>query len=310
MSMSSRTQPHGLPELAAQQRRRGLRATRAIHRTTVLAVLAAAALLSGPAPLVAQNSLGSAQGFAVLGTSTVTNTGATTLKGDLGVHPGLAITGLGTVTLAGAVHHGDAVAQQAQADALTAYNSLAALPCTTSLTGQDLGGLTLTPGVYCFASSAQLTGNLFLDFLGAANSAFVFQIGSTLTTASGSSVTALNGTPGSGVYFQVGSSATVGTTTAFLGNVLAQSSITLNTGATILCGRAIALTGAVTLDENTVSNDCTNGGDFATGRSDYGSLGFSGGSGVTTAPEPATFALLAGGLLALGGGVRLRRRHV
>jgi hypothetical protein len=310
MSRSSLTPPHGRPERAAPPHRQVLRPARAVPRTTGLAVLAAAALLSGPAPLVAQTLLGSAQGVAVLGASTVTNTGATTIKGDLGVSPGLAITGLETVTLAGAVHQGDAVAQQAQADARIAYNSLAALPCTTSLTGQDLGGLTLTPGVYCFASSAQLTGNLFLDFLGAPSAAFVFQIGSTLTTSSGSSVTALNGTPGSGVYFQVGSSATVGTTTAFLGNVLAQSSITLNTGATILCGRAIALTGAVTLDHNTVSNDCTDGGDFGTGRADDGSVGFSGGSRVTTTPEPATLALLGGGLLALGGGVRLRRRHV
>ena len=313
MSSPAAPQPRRLNERAAPRRRHMPRSAGAGHRTTMLVFLAGAALLGGSAPLAAQNVLGSARGFAVLGASTVTNTGATTIKGDIGVYPGLAITGLGTITLVGAVHQGDAVAQQAQLDALTAYNALAARPFTTDLTGQNLGGLTLTPGVYRFSSSAQLTGNLVLDFLGNASSAFVFQIGTSLTTASASSVSVLNGGPGSGVYFQVGSSATLGTATAFAGNILASQSITLNTGATILCGRAIALNGAVTLDGNTVSNDCGSGGDFGTGRSDFGSAGFSGPGAVTTpvtaTPEPATLALLGGGLLALGGCVRLRRRQ-
>jgi hypothetical protein len=273
------------------------------------AALAAAVLLTGPAPLAAQGVLGSAQPFAVLGATTVTNTGATTIKGNLGVYPGLAITGMGTITQTGAVYQGGPVAKQAQADALTAYNTFAALPCMTSLTGQNLGGLTLTPGVYCFASSAQLTGTLTLNFMSNPSAAFVFQVGSALTTASASSVAVLNGGAGSGVYFQLGSSATLGTGTAFQGNLLANQSITLNTGATIICGRAIALNGAVTLDHNTISNDCRNGGDFGTGTSDFGSLGYSGGPGVTATPEPATLALLGGGLLALGGGARIRRRH-
>jgi hypothetical protein len=197
--------------------------------------------------------LGTAQRFAVLGGSTVTNTGATTVDGNLGVAPGLAVTGFppGLVT-DGSIHAGDAVALQAQHDTITAYNALAGEAVTVDLTGQDLGGMTLVAGVYHFSSSAQLTGALSLDAQGDPNAVFVFQIGSTLTTASESSVVVLNGATDCNVFWQVGSSATLGTTTAFKGSLLALTSITLNTGAKVI-GRALARNAAVTMDANDVS---------------------------------------------------------
>ena len=234
--------------------------------------------------------LGTADPFAVLAGSSVINTGSSTIHGDLGVWPGAVVSGFppGNVS-GGTIHANDAVAMQAQSDLITAYNFAAGESCGTSLTGTDLGGLTLTPGVYCFSSSAQLTGALTLNAQGNANAVFVFQIGSTLTTASASSVVFINGGEGDSVFWQVGSSATLGTSTAFAGNILALTSITLNTTASIGCGRALARNGTVTLDTNLVSID-TEGCETT-------------GGGGGSVPEPSTASLLlligAPGLLGL-----------
>jgi hypothetical protein len=182
----------------------------------------------------------------------VTNTGPTVVNGDLGVSPGLAVVGFPPGTVTGTIHAGNATSLAAQNAIVTAYNVLAGQPCDVNLTGIDLGGLTLTPGAYCFSTSAQLTGTLTLDGLGNPGAVWVFQIGSTLTTASGSRVVFINGGQSCGAFWQVGSSATLGTATSFSGNILALASITLNTGATD-SGALFARTAAVTLDTNVVS---------------------------------------------------------
>jgi hypothetical protein len=197
--------------------------------------------------------LGTASAFAVLGASTVTNTGPSVLSGNLGVSPGSAITGFPPGIVHGGTHKADAVALQAQSDVTVAYNTIAGQPCNHDLTGQDLGGKTLTPGVYCFTSSAQLTGQLILDGQHNPASLFLFQIASTLTTASGASVLLEDDALVCNVFWQVGSSATIGTTTSFKGSILALASITMTTGATN-AGGLYARTGAVTLDSNKVSN--------------------------------------------------------
>jgi hypothetical protein len=196
--------------------------------------------------------LGSAQSFAVLGASTVTNTGPTVVTGDLGVSPGTAVTGFppGTVT-GGTIHAGDATAVSAQAAAHTAYAALAAEPCGTNLTGKTLGtspgAVTLSPGVYCFNTSAQLTGTLTLSGSGV----YVFKMGSTLTTASNSSIVLASGATAGNVFWQVGSSATLGTNTTFEGSILAHISDTVSAGVSV-AGRVFALTGAVTLSGNRI----------------------------------------------------------
>jgi hypothetical protein len=194
--------------------------------------------------------LGTAANFGVLAYSTVTNGGPTVVAGNVGTSPGTSITGFppGIVTPPSAKHAGDGVAAAAEADLATAFANAASQPFTTSLTGQDLGGLTLTPGVYNFSSSASLTGTLILNGAGL----YIFQIGSTLITAVGSAVVTENGALASNIFWQVGSSATLGSGTTFVGNILASASITNNSSGT-MDGRMLALNGAVTLADEALT---------------------------------------------------------
>ncbi len=236
--------------------------------------------MAGPSPI----NLGDAATFAILAGSAVTNTGASTANGDIG-WSSLQIPELPDgLTVNGSVHADDGTALQAEAALTSAYLAASDETGAQSLTGADLGGMTLTPGVYAFASSAQLTGMLTLDAEGATNAAFIFQIGSTLTTATNSLVQLANFGAGDQVIWQIGSSATLGTDTAFAGDILALTSITLNTGASITCGGALALNGAVTLDDSNVSTS--------------GSACAADGAAV---PEPASFSVLLAGMIAIAG---------
>jgi hypothetical protein len=209
------------------------------------ALLVAIPMVAKAAPV----NLATAQPFVVLGGAGVTNTGPSVLNGDLGVTPGTSLSGFGAPAVVnGATHDNDAVAAQAQADLTTAYNVAAGQPIApgNELTGVDLGGLTLSPGAYGYSTSAQLTGQLTLDAHGDPNAQFVFVIGSTLTTASASSVVLTDGASPCNVFWKIGSSATLGSGTAFEGNIMALTSISLNSGVTVL-GRALARNGEVTL---------------------------------------------------------------
>lgn len=214
------------------------------------------ALLCGASTAQAQTapSLGAAGSFAVLAGSTVTNTGPSVVGGDLGVSPGSSITGFPPGTTLGAIDAGGPTAADAQTSVTTAANALLAQACTTNFGpgNVDLGGQILTPGVYCFASSASITGTLTLNAQGNAAAVFIFRTASTLVTATASSVVMINGGLPCNVFWRVGSSATLGTSTSMVGNILALTSITLNTGAN-MTGRALAQNGAVTLDSNSVS---------------------------------------------------------
>jgi type VI secretion system secreted protein VgrG len=250
-------------------------------RSIAVSALMLMATSSGTAQI-----LQTAGSYGVLAGSTVTNTGNTVINGDLGVWPGTAITGFdgvdagGPGLVIGTVNQANAAAELAQTHLTEAYVYLAGLSPILNLSGQDLGGMTLTPGVYFFSSSAQLTGTLTLDALNDPLAQFVFQIGSTLTAASNSLVSIININPigdiDSGLFWQVGSSATIGTDSTFAGNIVALTSITLNTGASLDYGRALAINGAVTLESNWINTGNTYGG-FAD---------------LTPIPEPGTYGLI------------------
>jgi type VI secretion system secreted protein VgrG len=250
-------------------------------------------LIAGTAPIAKGGiTLGTAGDFAVLAGSTVTNTGPTSINGgNVGVSPGTAITGFppGSIAAPYTTYTGGPVAAQAESDLAAAYGVAQGLGGATDLSGQNLGGLTLTPGVYSFASTAQLTGVLTLNDEGNPNAQFVFQIGTTLATAVDASVITVNGGASSGanVFWQVGSSATLGAGTDFEGHILAYSSITLDIGATIEDGSALAINGAVSLDSNSITNAIP-----------------------SSVPEPGSFILaIFACAVALPAAIRTKLRH-
>ncbi|MDP3385997.1 MAG: ice-binding family protein [Eubacteriales bacterium] len=225
--------------------------------TTILLTIMLGLMMITPAMAMAAElpiNLGSAENFAILAHQTITNIGNTTINGDVGLYPGTSVTGFETVTLNGTLHLTDTTAMNAKADLLTAFNDAAGRTTTTVITPADLGGRTLTPGVYTAATSIGLTGTLILDGGGDSNAVFIFKAGSALTTASNSEIKLINGASASNVFWQIGSSATLGTNSKFVGNIMAQDSITLTTGVE-LTGKIMALTGSVTLDSDVILNE-------------------------------------------------------
>ena len=264
--------------------------SRRTRRTGVALAVGLACVIITSVSQAAPVDLATAKSFVVLGGSTVTNTGPSVLNGDLGVSPGSAHVGFSPPAVVnGATHATDAVAAKAQLDLTTAYNVAAAQPAA-DLSGTDLGNRVLLPGAYGFTSSAQLTGPLTHDAKGDPDAQFVFEVGTALTTASASSVVLINGANPCNVYWQVGSSATLGTTTAFQGNLMALASISLNNGATII-GRALARNGAVTLINNVLdSSTCNTGGSSTGGPGSGPKSGPLGGSPTTAAQRAALLA--------------------
>jgi hypothetical protein len=280
---------------------------------TLFLAAALAALLYPPlASATPIPILKSAENFAVLaGTPMITNTGSTTITGDVGISPAASITGKGPganeITLTGAYHEADATALTAKNDLSTAYTALNNMPASQTLTNDQLAGLTLTSGVYAFSGSPAavlLDGTLYLNANHTNNAYWVFQIPYQLTTGVSSSVVVQNlgsnGGKDDGVFFVVGSLAALSASTSFEGNILAGVEITLGTSATILNGRALAETGEVTMDTNTISNVCPNGGLGYSGGLEYNSAGAIVPIGPSsTVPEPSTMLLLGSGLAGL-----------
>lgn len=255
----------------------------------ILGLMALLPLNWASANLVAIN-LGTADSFAVLAGSGITITGPTTITGDIGTYPTPTITGLGNLTLNGTNHGNDAVTQIAKTDLVNAYNDAAGRAYDVSYSGGfDLVGLTLSSGVYNNPSSLFLSGTLTLDAQGDPDAVWIFQAGSTLITASASDVNLINGAMACNVFWQVGSSATLGTNSDFSGTIMALTSISLTTGATV-DGRALARNGAVTMDTNYLTApDCADD------------------SGMAPVPEPSTW--LSMGTLVAAVAVYARRKR-
>lgn len=296
------------------------------------ATLAVGALFGGASAWAAPILASDLASFTVLGASTVTNVPTSTIGGNVGVwssgganavtgflsSPGVAVSD--PQVTGGLVHAGTAAAQSAQADLTVARTNLGLLGPGTVLSLADMVGLTLSPGVYTVpAGTTNLSGALTLDGQGNANAAWVFQMPSTLITSPNAVVNVINTGSGAGVYWNVASSATIDVNTTFMGNILALADITFNTAATDSCGRALADTGQVALDQNSLSGTCT--GVLS------GSLGLSGGLDVVTSPDgvaqvvirpfaavigdatvptPGTLALLVMGLPVIGFARRRR----
>jgi hypothetical protein len=284
---------HGVPpkhespssDSLAVSRRSALRAGHKTFRAGLLLLGSLSTLLFANSALgaTATVGLGKAASFSVLGGSTVTNTGPTTMFGDLGLAPGSSVTGAPHVL--GQTHIDDAVATEAKNALTTAYNQAASRP-TNGSAGTDLAGQTFSPGVRTASSSLLLSsGSVTLNAEGNPNAVFIFQIPTTLITGSNTTVSLINGAQACNVFWQVGSSATLGTGTHFVGTIMAAESITANTDATIH-GRLLAQTAAVTLEANTITtSNCAS------------SVSGSGGGTETTTPEEtkALEAASAGG---------------
>jgi hypothetical protein len=280
--------------------------TAVLALSTTAAMLVLGAVVGVPAASAAQApvGLGTATSFAVLAGQTVTNTGPSVVSGSIGLSPGTAVTGFppGRV-INGTTYAADSVALQAQNDLTTAYNSAAGrTPVTVE---SNLGGQTLAPGVYQGTSALSLTGTVTLNGENNANAVFIFQAGSTLITASTSTVALENGATWCNVFWQVGSSATLGTASTFAGTIMALTSGTLNTGATVM-GRMLARNGSVTLDDNTFTQPaCTASSTTATTIPSKSNLGGGGSTGTGTTGTTIAGNGLGGGntIGALGSGV-------
>jgi uncharacterized protein YhjY with autotransporter beta-barrel domain len=232
-------------------------------RSAVVATLASLPVAAAaPGIAIAQDL----ESFAIISGQSLTNTGPTTITGNIAVSPGTSFTGAGSVTQTGETFLADAVASQVQNDLTTLYTYLAQMPTSSggNLTGQDLGGMTLTPGVYNFDTSASLSAGetLILDGGGDPDAIFIINIGSTMTVGSDAQVILQNGAQGGNVFYRVGSSATLDTTADMVGQIVALTSVTMNTSATLGCGSAYARNGSVTLDTNTIGVCVLDGASF------------------------------------------------